>query len=144
MSAKVPKDFDDYAGRFPADVQRRLRAVRRAIQGAAPDATETISYRIPAFRLERILVWFGAHANHLGFYPGASGIAAFKSELARYKSAKGSVQFPFDEPLPLALVARIVKYRVRELHSSSSSSSSRSSSKNSAAVSRRTSSKRPK
>jgi uncharacterized protein YdhG (YjbR/CyaY superfamily) len=69
---------------------------------------------MPAFRLGGILVWFGAHEHHIGFYPGASGIAAFKGELARYKHAKGSVQFPIDEPLPIALITRMVKLRVKE------------------------------
>ena len=88
--------------------------MRQTIRKAAPQATETISYSMPAFRLHGILVWFAAHTKHIGFYPGASGIRAFAQELSAYKSAKGSVQFPFDEPLPLALIARIVKYRVAE------------------------------
>jgi uncharacterized protein YdhG (YjbR/CyaY superfamily) len=113
MNRQIATDFDDYADRFPTDVQQRLRTMRRTIRKAAPEATEIISYRIPAFRLDGILVWFAAHANHIGFYPGASAIAAFKRELSAYKSAKGSVRFPFDEPLPLALVTRIVKYRVQ-------------------------------
>jgi len=114
MGTDVAKDFDDYASRFPKDVQRILREVRQTIRKASPKATETISYQMPAFRLDGILVWFGAHANHTGFYPGASGIAAFKKELSKYKSAKGSVQFPFDAPLPVALIARIVKFRENE------------------------------
>ena len=114
MTEALAKDFEAYAKRFPRDVQQRLRAMRRAIREAAPEATETISYKMPAFRLDGIVVWFGAHASHIGFYPGASGIAAFAKELSAYKSAKGSVRFPFDEPLPLALVARIVKFRVEE------------------------------
>lgn len=114
MSKKVAKNFDDYADRFPKAVQQLLRKMRQTIREAAPEATEIISYQIPAFRLHGILVWFGAHTNHIGFYPGASGVAAFKKELSPYKSAKGSVQFPFDEPLPLALVTRIVKYRLNE------------------------------
>lgn len=92
-----------------------MREVRRTVREAAPLATETISYQMPAFRLGGILVWFGAHASHIGLYPGASGIAAFKQELSAFKSAKGSVQFPFAQPLPLALIARIVKFRAREL-----------------------------
>jgi uncharacterized protein YdhG (YjbR/CyaY superfamily) len=110
----VAKTFDDYAKRFPKDVQALLRTMRETIRKAAPDATETISYKMPAFRQGRILVWFAAHRSHIGFYPGASGIAAFEKELARYKHAKGSVQFPFDEPLPLPLVTRMVKFRVKE------------------------------
>lgn len=109
------KNYVDYAGRFPEDVQQLLHRIRLTIRKAAPQALETISYGIPAFRLDGgILLWFAAHTNHIGFYPGASGIAAFKKELARYKYAKGSVQFPIDEPLPLALVTRIVQFRVKE------------------------------
>jgi len=108
------KDFDDYAERFHKSVQQLLRTMRQTIRAAAPEATETISYRIPAFRLDGMLVWFGAHANHIGFYPGSSAIAKFKKDLSKYKSAKGWVQFPFGEPLPRALVAKIVKYRVAE------------------------------
>ena len=114
MSEERARDFDEYARRFPKDVQHRLRSMREAIAAAAPGATETISYGMPAFRLDGVLVSFGAYAGHIGLYPGASGIAAFKKDLSGYKSAKGSVQFPLDEPLPLALVARIVKYRVKE------------------------------
>jgi uncharacterized protein YdhG (YjbR/CyaY superfamily) len=114
VSDGAAKDFDDYARRFPKDVQKRLREVRRCVREAAPQATEAISYGMPAFRHGGILVWFGAHASHIGFYPAASGIAAFKHELSAFKSAKGSVQFPFDEPLPLALITRIVKFRLRE------------------------------
>jgi len=114
MSKGTAKDFDSYSDRFPNDVQQRLREMREAIRKAAPEATETISYRIPAFRLDGILVWYAAHTSHIGFYPGASAIATFAKELSAYESAKGSVRFPFDEPLPLSLVARIVKYRVRE------------------------------
>jgi uncharacterized protein YdhG (YjbR/CyaY superfamily) len=114
MTKEIAKDFDDYAERFPDDVQKLLRTMRETIRNAAPDATETISYQIPAFRLDAIVVWFAAHAKHIGFYPGASGIATFKGALSAYKSAKGSVQFPFGEPLPLELVTRIVKFRVEE------------------------------
>jgi len=114
MSRKTPKDIDDYIDRFPAEVQQLLEKVRLTIRKAAPKAEETISYGMPAFRFERILVWFASYKHHIGFYPGASGIAAFKKELSVYKGAKGSVQFPIDKPLPLALVSRIVKFRVEE------------------------------
>jgi uncharacterized protein YdhG (YjbR/CyaY superfamily) len=110
-----PKDYAEYAGRFSEDVQQRLHQLRQAIREAAPQAQETISYSMPAFRLDGgILVWFAAHAHHIGFYPGASGIAAFKKELAPYKYAKGSMQFPVNEPLPIELVSRIVQFRVKE------------------------------
>lgn len=111
---KAAKNYDDYARRFPEDVRRRLDRMRQTIRKAAPKAKETISYGIPAYKLDRYLVCFAAFKNHIGLYPGTSGIAAFKNELADYKSAKGSVQFPNDEPLPLALVRRIVKYRLAE------------------------------
>jgi uncharacterized protein YdhG (YjbR/CyaY superfamily) len=110
-----PKDYAEYAGRFSEDIRQLLNQLRQAIREAAPQAQETISYSMPAFRLDGgILVWFAAHANHIGFYPGASGIAAFKKELAPYKHAKGSVQFPVNEPLPIDLVKRIVQFRVKE------------------------------
>ena len=88
--------------------------MRRTIKKAAPRAQEKISYGIPAFTLNGMLVWFAAFRHHIGFYPGAGAIAAFKRELSAYESAKGSVQFPHDAPLPLALVTRIVKFRVKQ------------------------------
>jgi uncharacterized protein YdhG (YjbR/CyaY superfamily) len=105
--------IDAYIDRYPKEVQRRLKQMRSTIRKAAPGASETISYGIPAFKTNRMLVWYAAFSNHIGFYPGAGGVAKFKKELARYKYAKGSIQFPFDEPLPLRLVTRIVKFRVR-------------------------------
>lgn len=86
----------------------------QTIQKAAPGATKAISYQIPTFKLNGSLVHFAAFKNHIGFYPGAAAVATFQSKLAGYKSAKGSVQFPLDEALPLALVAKIVKYRVMQ------------------------------
>jgi uncharacterized protein YdhG (YjbR/CyaY superfamily) len=106
--------IDDYIDGFPAKVKSRLRKLRATIQRAAPLATERIAYRIPTFYLNGNLVHFAAFERHIGFYPGPSGIAAFRDALAKYKKAKGSVQFPHDEPLPLDLVAEIVKFRVAE------------------------------
>ena len=114
MTKKTPKNIDDYVGHFPKEVQQLLQKMRLTIKKAAPQAKETISYGIPAFTLNGMLVWFAAFQNHIGFYPRTSAIAAFKKELSAYKGAKGSVQFPFDEPLPLALVSRIVKFRVKQ------------------------------
>jgi uncharacterized protein YdhG (YjbR/CyaY superfamily) len=114
MTKKTLRNFDAYLERFPKNVQRLLQKMRLTIKKAAPQAKETISYGIPAFTLNGLLVWFAAHKNHIGFYPRASAIAAFKKELSAYKGAKGSVQFPFDKPLPLALVSRIVKYRMKQ------------------------------
>lgn len=86
--------------------------MRSTIKKAAPDAQEIISYGMPAFRQGTILVWFGAHTKHIGLYPKVAAMTAFKSEVGAYKHAKGSVQFPLDEPMPLDLIARIVRFRV--------------------------------
>jgi uncharacterized protein YdhG (YjbR/CyaY superfamily) len=106
--------IDEYILSFPRDVQKKLTQLRRLIRQVAPDAEERISYQMPAFFLNGILVWFAAHAKHIGFYPKASGITRFKRELSGYKNAKGSVQFPLDEPLPAELIKRIVAFRVAE------------------------------
>jgi len=109
-----PKSIEEYIASFPKDVQQILEEVRAIIKKAAPGATELISYNMPAFKLNRILVYYGAHTNHIGLYPTASGIEAFKKEISAYKWAKGSVQFPFDKPMPVDLITRIVKFRVVE------------------------------
>jgi uncharacterized protein YdhG (YjbR/CyaY superfamily) len=108
-------DIDAYIAGFPSPVRARLEDMRATIRRAAPGATERMAYGIPTFHLNGNLVHFAAFERHLGFYPTPSGIAAFREPLARYKSAKGSVQFPHDEPLPLDLVAEIVKFRVAEM-----------------------------
>jgi uncharacterized protein YdhG (YjbR/CyaY superfamily) len=114
MANDKPSGYVEYASRFPKSVQQRLAQLRQTIRAAAPQAEETIAYGMPAFKLGGLLVSFAAYARHIGFYPGASGIAAFEKDLVRYTYAKGSVQFPLDEPLPLALVGRIVQFRVKE------------------------------
>jgi len=106
--------IDDYIAGHPPKIRARLSAMRRTIRKHAPQAEERISYRIPTFYLGGNLVHFAAFDRHVGFYPGASGIAAFKKVLTPYASAKGSVQFPHDEPLPLEVVADIVRFRVAE------------------------------
>ena len=105
---------DEYIASFPPAVRARLSKVRATIRRLAPNAEERMSYGIPTFFLDGNLVHFAAFARHVGFYPGPSGITAFKDALARYRSAKGSVQFPHDEPLPLDLIGDIVKFRVAE------------------------------
>ncbi len=110
----APDTIDDYIARFPPNVRQALEQMRATIRQAAPGAEEAISYGMPAFRLHGTLVYFAAHKRHLGFYPTPSAIEAFREELSPYKGAKGSVQFPFDRPLPLELVRRIVEFRVRE------------------------------
>ena len=104
--------IDTYIAQFPDEVQARLQKLRTTILKLAPGATEAMSYQIPTFKLNGNLVHFAAFKKHIGFYPGATGIAAFQDELAGYKSAKGSVQFPLDQALPLDFVKKIVKFRV--------------------------------
>jgi len=111
---KNPKDVDEYISGYPIETQKLLEEMRSTIIKAAPQAEEVISYAIPAFKLNGMLVWFAGYSKHIGFYPGASGIKTFKKELSIYKGAKGSVQFPLDQPLPLGLVTKIVKFRVKE------------------------------
>src|SRR5690606_28993944 len=96
------------------DVAIKLQEMRQTISRAAPNAREIISYAIPTYVLNGNLVHFAAFKNHIGFYPGPSGIEAFNAELAGYKKAKGSVQFPMDEPLPLETIFKIVKFRLGE------------------------------
>jgi uncharacterized protein YdhG (YjbR/CyaY superfamily) len=106
--------IDDYVAGFMPEVRDILEKVRQAIRSAAPDARETIKYQIPTFTLNGNLVHFAAFKNHIGFYPAPSGIAKFKKDLAGYKAAKGSVQFPLNQPMPLDLIAKIVRFRVKE------------------------------
>ena len=109
------KTVDEYIRTFPADVQRILEKIRETIQKAAPEAVETISYQMPAFKLNgRILVYFAAWQNHIGFYPTPSVTEAFKKELSPYKRAKGSVRFPIENPIPYDLVKKIVAFRMKE------------------------------
>jgi uncharacterized protein YdhG (YjbR/CyaY superfamily) len=109
-----PATIDEYIAGFPSDVQAILQQIRETIHEAAPEATEKISYAMPTFYLHGNLVHFAAFKSHIGFYPVPSGIEKFKKELSKYKGAKGSVQFPLDEPMPLDLIRRIVKFRVKE------------------------------
>ena len=113
-SRTTPKDIDEYIRLFPDDIQALLQSLRQTIREAAPDAKETISYQMPAFKQNGILVYFAAFKKHIGFYPTSSGIEAFREELSAYEGSKGTVRFPIDKPLPLDLVRDIVKFRVRE------------------------------
>jgi uncharacterized protein YdhG (YjbR/CyaY superfamily) len=106
--------IDEYIASFPPDIQARLEAMRATIRAAAPDAEEKISYQMPTFFLKGNLVHFAAFKQHIGFYPAPRGIEAFKDQLSKYKGSKGAVQFPLDQPLPLDLVSRIVRFRVAE------------------------------
>ena len=105
---------EEYISGFPIETQVIIVQVRAAIKKAAPQAEEIISYAMPAYRYNGILVYFAAYAKHIGFYPTGQGIAAFTKELSIYKGAKGSVQFPIDKPMPLALITKMVKFRMKE------------------------------
>ena len=106
--------IDAYIAGFPSEVQGILEKIRGIIKAAAPDAREAIKYQIPTFELNGNLVHFAAFQKHIGFYPTPSGIEQFKDDLSPYNSAKGSVQFPLDSPIPYTLIKKIVKFRVNE------------------------------
>lgn len=110
----APASVDEYIAAQPAQARAQLRRLRVAIRDSAPGATQKISYGIPTFHLHRNLVHFAAFRGHIGFYPGASAITRFSRELAKYDTARGTVRFALAAPLPLALIARMVRFRVRE------------------------------
>lgn len=106
--------IDEYISQFSAEIQEILQSVRKVINETAPDAKEKISWQMPTFVLNGNLVHFAAHKNHIGLYPGSSGIEKFKNEMAEYKNSKGAVQFPINKPIPFDLIRKIVKFRVEE------------------------------
>lgn len=108
------KDIDTYIALQPIEVRERLVQIRQAVQTSAPKAEEVISYGMPAFKYHGMLVYFAAFKNHIGFYALPSGNAEFQKELSVYKQGKGSIQFPLDKPLPLTLIKKMVKFRVKE------------------------------
>ena len=108
------ENIDAYIANFPPEVQNILQQVRATIQQAAPLATEAISYQMPTFKLNGNLIHFAAYKNHIGIYPTPSAVEEFKEELSAYKNAKGSVQFPLNQPIPYSLIERIVKFRVAQ------------------------------
>jgi uncharacterized protein YdhG (YjbR/CyaY superfamily) len=111
---KPVRTIDDYIAQFPCDIQEKLHKLRQTIRESAPQAREAISYRIPTFKLNGNLVHFAAFRDHISFFPTSSGVDSFKGELSGYKTSKGTIQFPLDKPIPIDLVRKIVKFRVRE------------------------------
>lgn len=109
-----PLDIDEYISSFPHEVQEILEEIRKTIHEAAPNAKEKISYSMPAFEQNGIVVYFAAFKNHIGFYALPSSNEKFKQVLSKYKSGKGSVQFPLNQPMPFDLITEIVKFRVNE------------------------------
>ncbi len=109
-----PKNIAEYIGAAPQEAQKKLREMQACIRKAAPGATEGLKWGMPAFSYKRILVTFAAFKNHIGFYPTPSAVSAFAEDLAKFVTAKGSVQFPLQKPLPLPLIRKITAFRVRE------------------------------
>lgn len=114
MEHQTPKTIDEYIQLFSKETQVVLEEIRQTIKQEAPDAMEVISYKMPAFRYHGMLVYFTAYKNHIGFYALPSGNEEFIKELSGYKTGKGSVQFPLNKPMPLALIRKIVKFRMLE------------------------------
>ena len=114
----APKNVDEYLTGVPEPARSTLKKMRAAIRSAAPpEAAETISYRMPAFKYKGVLVWFAAFSNHCSLFPTASVIEEFKTELEGYATSKGTIQFPTDKPLPIALIKKLVKARVAQVES---------------------------
>lgn len=108
------KSIDEYILQFSPEIQEKLQSLRKVIKEHAPNAEEKMSWQMPTFVLHGNLVHFAVHKRHIGFYPGPSGIEAFKHKLSEYKSSKGAVQFPIDKPLPYELISEIVRFRIAE------------------------------
>lgn len=107
-------NIDEYIANFPTDVQEILQEIRTTIAKALPKATEVISYKMPAFKQHKVLIYFAAYKNHIGLYPTSSGIKAFEKDFANYKWSKGAVQFPINEKMPLKLIEKIARFRAKE------------------------------
>ena len=114
ISGLKPPSIDKYIAAFPPAVRTILRKIRRTIRDAVPDAEETISYRMPAFKLDGVLVYFAAFKNHIGLFPPVRGDASLVRAVKRYAGPKGNLRFPLDEPIPYGLIKRIVKVRAKQ------------------------------
>lgn len=108
-----PDTVNEYLKLFPSEIQKKLQQLRQSIKKAAPKAEETISYQMPAYKCFGMLVYFAAWKNHIGFYP-AGAIKEFEKELSGYDASKGTIKFPYDKPLPIGLIRKIVKFRVKQ------------------------------
>ncbi|MEK7575400.1 MAG: DUF1801 domain-containing protein [Patescibacteria group bacterium] len=114
MITSRPETITEYIAKAPKDAQKKLREMRACIRTATPGATEGIKWGMPSFSYRRILVMFGGFKHHIGFYPTPSPIRKFAKELSKFKTAKGSIQFPLDKPLPAGLIRKITAFRARE------------------------------
>lgn len=115
MQKSEIKDVDSYIAGFPLSVRELLETMRAIVRKAAPKAEEVISYQMPAYKQDGILVYFAGYKQHIGFYPTSGPMEVFKKDLVKYKTSKGAVQFPLDKPLPKALITRMVKFRLEEI-----------------------------
>lgn len=112
---KSYETVEEYIGSFPTEIQITLEQLRKAIKSNAPDTIESMSYGMPGYKLNnKPLVYFGGFKKHIGFFPTPSGVEAFKKDLSDYTTSKGTIQFPLNKPLPLSLITKIVKFRVKE------------------------------
>jgi len=111
MKSQAATDIDSYIEMQPSHIRLKLIEMRQIIKSVVPDATEVISYQMPAFKLNKVLVYFAGCKNHIGFYPSGTGISAFEPELSKYVHSKGAIQFPLDQPLPVQFIKKIVKFR---------------------------------
>ena len=109
-----PKTIEEYIYSASPEVQEKLWQLHETIKAAAPEATETLKWSMPAYSYQKILVSYAARKKHIGFYPMESAVKAFSKDLAKYQTTAGSIQFPLDKPLPLALIKKIVRFRVQE------------------------------
>jgi uncharacterized protein YdhG (YjbR/CyaY superfamily) len=116
VSKEKPKDITEYINSTPKDTQKKLHEMIACIRKAAPGANESLKWGMPAFSYRRILVTFAVFKHHIGFYPTPSAVVAFAKDLSKYKTAKGSIQFPLEKPLPLPLIRRITAFRVQEIN----------------------------
>ena len=107
------ENVDEYIAAFPQDTQKILNEIRATVKAAAPEAEESISYGMPAYTFKGPVAYFAGYKNHIGFYATPNAHEAFKKDLAKYKQGRGSVQFPIDKPMPLQLITRMVKFRIK-------------------------------
>ena len=114
LNKKMKNEIDHYIESFPPIVQKQLKEIRAIIKAAAPEAQELISYCMPAYKLNGVLVYFAGYKGHIGFYPTPSGIKQFLPKIQAYKHSKGAVQFPIDQPLPKKLIKEMVVFRIKE------------------------------
>jgi uncharacterized protein YdhG (YjbR/CyaY superfamily) len=111
---KKPQTVNDYISGYPEKVKKRLTDIRKVVRKAAPEAIEKIGYGMPSYTFKGMLLYYAAHTNHIGFYPGPSAIETFKNELVDYETSRGTVQFPHNKKIPLKLIDGMVKFRVKE------------------------------